>query len=273
MLKIVDMFSYEDIYELLRAEKLSTDLQPLRTEDLKKISEYLKMKENLLLSQDESVSLLSTQKRVKIQLELDNTRRTLRDLYEKRERKVLTRSIVTVRSGVGLKDTTNMLKHEQELYEHIITILSSSKDTFFEYILSLGREGKDPMNELHKLKEIAKTEVEQITKPEEAKIEVEIKKEKLNIKFIDNIQEFYGEDLKNYGPYKEGDIDELPGRIANLLISQNKARLIENEVPETDKYVLPEVQNKEPAQGNDGQAQAETKDQEARTEMGSSTDV
>ncbi len=253
------MFSYEDLYELLRAEKLSTDLQPLRKEDLKKIADYLKMKENLLLSQEESVSLLSAQKRAKIQIELDNARRTLKDLYEKRERKVINRGVVSVRSGLGMRDTTNMLKHEQELYETIISLLSASSTSFFDNMLAISQEDRDPMKELHKLREMAGREIDDLTKPRDATIEFV---EKLKVMFLEEAQEFYGEDLKSYGPYARNEVAEIPVKIANLLISQKKARLIENEIPKSDTNVLPNLQGTDRAQSISSETQAKTEGKE-----------
>ncbi len=45
---MVENFSYEDLYELLHAEKDATDLQGLNAEQLGKIREYFEAKKALL---------------------------------------------------------------------------------------------------------------------------------------------------------------------------------------------------------------------------------
>jgi len=106
-------FSYEDIYEILRAEKYSTDLQPIDKEQLRKINVYFKSKEEFLIRQKDTGFDEAAEK---TKIEYDNAKRALRDLYDKRERKVISRALFTARGNFKLKDTTNMLLSEEKLY-------------------------------------------------------------------------------------------------------------------------------------------------------------
>lgn len=44
---------------------------------------------------------------------------------------------------------------------------------------------------------------------------------------LTDVPEFVGTDLKNYGPYKEGDIATIPTENAKVLVQKNAAKIIE----------------------------------------------
>ncbi len=259
---MADSFTYEDIYELLRAEKFSAELQKITDKDLQKINEYLKVKERLI-SQEENTSIMSSSKKVQILNEIENARRTLSDLYEKRERKVINRAIVTIRSGSALKDTTNMLNFEVELYNNLIQTLQQNKQKFFNTLHS-ATESIDFLEKEMKEAEEMKNEFDLAEKTANVK--------KVKVEFLEKSEQFYGEDLKTYGPYSKRDTAELPEKIANLLREQKKVSILENESSKTNKKVLSEVQETHRAQNISDKEQAETKDKEESTEVGNSAD-
>lgn len=129
-----EVLSYEDLYDLLRIEKASADLEKLDLKDLYKIASYFKAKEDLLKQQEVSTAFSSTKARAKIQLEIDNAMQMLKDLFERREAKVINRAVFSIRSESKLKDTTNMLEHEEELYNALLDLLAKNKKEFFELI-------------------------------------------------------------------------------------------------------------------------------------------
>lgn len=222
---MIENFTYEDIYELLRVEKFSAEIQKINEEDLSKINDYLQIKEKLL-GQEESTSMMSSTKRVKILTEIENAKRTLGDLYEKRERKIINRAITTIRSGNTLKDTTNMLKFEIELYNNLISLLQNNKSEFFNTIYS-AEKNRDILEK--EMAEIEKMRSEMDLAEQTANIK------KKEVKFLEDSEQFYGEDLKTYGPYKKGEKDRLPEKIAKLLIEQKKIKLSEDESSKTDE--------------------------------------
>ena len=46
------------------------------------------------------------------------------------------------------------------------------------------------------------------------------------IRVLEDIPELTGPDLKNYGPYKKGDVAELPSELAVLIMNKGKGREI-----------------------------------------------
>lgn len=226
-----EAFSYDDIYNIIRTEKFSSELLNITAHDLRKIREYLRNKQNLLKKQTDSPQIFSSQKRAKVQLEIDNTLRTLKDLYDYREKKVINRAVFSVRDGSVLKDTTNMLKHEVEFYNVLLKVIPQHRKSFFDIL--------DPE------KTVDSDLTEDKTKNDKQKEEVI---NTVKVKFKKDIGAFVAEDLKSYGPYSAGTETDVPEKIANLLRGENKVEMVldtstseKDEVPETNKDILSEV--------------------------------
>jgi DNA replication initiation complex subunit (GINS family) len=207
----LEPFTYEDIYELLRAEKFATDLEEIPKNDLARIKAYLKSKEELLKKQEDATSILSSQKKIRIQQEIDNAIRALKDLYEIREKKIINRSIYGTRTGSQFKDTTNMLANEVNLYEQLLTVLHNQKEIFFKMI-DKATPTKAP---------------EATQKGEEDHPENKSDKPKIvfvDITCIQDCPEMFGEDLEKYGPFKPGEDCKLPEQLCTILENQGKVK-------------------------------------------------
>lgn len=226
--------TYEDIYELLRAEKYSADLQPLKPQDLIRIKEYFKMKEELLKKQKSSSVFSNRSKQDKILTEIENAWRALRDLYERREKKIINRALFSSRTK--LKDSTNMLASEEKLYSILIDFLKRNNVEFFENFgikvkfesEVTDMEKKEAPKDLKEKKEVAiKTADESnLTASSEADKIVEVQNQKKLIRFTEPVSELIGTDLQTYGPFEKEDMANLPEELANLLLKQNKAKEI-----------------------------------------------
>jgi DNA replication initiation complex subunit (GINS family) len=184
-------FSYEDIYELLRGEKYSTDLQPLDQEILRKIHDYLKTKNKMLEKQSKDSEFFDKEKHEKLKTELENAERALKEFYEKRERKIINRAQFSSRTNFKLKDSTNMLESEEKLYNELIELLKKSLNEFQESYNNI------------------KT--------------IEPKDDCTKIKCKEAIPQMKCSDLKKYGPFEAESIVNIPNELAKVLITQNKA--------------------------------------------------
>ena len=227
--------SYEDIYELLRTEKYSADLQPLKPQDLVKIKEYFALKEEMLKKQKSSTVFFDRSKQDKIVIEIENAWRALRDLYERREKKIINRALFTSRTNFKLKDSTNMLASEEKLYSLLIDLLRRNNMEFFENFgikikyeneKTDARPEKEATKALKEGKEVAIKAVEDnLTAASEADKVIGPKPKKL-IRFTEAVSELVDTDLQACGPFEKEDIANLPEELANLLIRQNKAKEI-----------------------------------------------
>ncbi len=186
---------------------MNPDLQPLPDTTLASIREYFSSKKELLEKQDAVGTIFASKaKKAKIVDEIENAKRTLRDLYEKRERKVISQAIFTVRTDSKLKDNTNMLPAEEELYGEMIELLKGTRRRF----MSTFR---------------AKPKKEEEAPKEEPQREQ--KAEGVVLKFVEEVPQLVDSDLKEYGPFAINEVASLPEQLAILVVKQGKAVRIE----------------------------------------------
>jgi len=218
-----DAFTYEDIYELYRNERFSTDLQELTPGDLKKIKNYFEDKNKETKNQDQSLNLFSTHNRAKIQVELSNATRVVKDLLERRERKVISRAVFNSRSEDSLRDTSNMLKIEEELYDQLTVLLKRFRKGF---LATIDNDGNYPIEKMQPLK---------IGKKSEPKVADVPKK----YYALETIPEFFGPDTNKFGPFNQGDVVNAPEEIINILLPQNKIGLEKPEHQDASEPISP----------------------------------
>lgn len=197
------MVNYETLYGILRKEKYQVELQKLDKTFFQDVNNYLIEKEKILESQKQKGTFLNEIKKTKIQIK--NIKKILKELYEKRENKILQLAVLSIR-GNNKDDFTNILQEERQLYKDIKNILNVNKEKILSNILS-------------------KKQV--IPKPKDIKIE-NSRTTKL-IRFLDSTSKFVGDDLQIYGPYEPESVANLPMKVADILIKRNKAEQINYE--------------------------------------------
>src|SRR3989338_1476783 len=82
------VITYETLYDILRKEKSSNELQDLDESFLQDVFEYLRDKKSLVTNQP-SESMFSLEEQRRTQQQLENAQRLLRDIYEWRGKKNL----------------------------------------------------------------------------------------------------------------------------------------------------------------------------------------
>lgn len=197
------VFTYEALYELLRREKSREELQKIELTFFNDVLNYLKDKQTAF---DESLAkndVFSQGEREKIGVQLGNAKRLLRDLYDIRERKILTMAINHCRTKTHFVDSTNLLPEESLMFQSTCTILSQHRSGV-----------------LQKLCDLRKPELLPCILPVP---EIEKNESKKQIKFLESVESFAGEELEMYGPYEKNSEATLPRELADILIAQGKA--------------------------------------------------
>lgn len=229
---MTDAITYEDIYELLRAEKNSADLEKLDAKYLSNVKDYIAAKRKLLERQKGGM-FSGLKERAKILTEIENVRVALKDLFERRERKVINRALYTLRTELKMKDTTNMLAHEAELYNILLANLEKSKLAFS----SLVGEATDQYESIcddavsppkPQTQQPVEEYIQNNTPNTEQDTNVRDYKEKastdINLEFLENVPELVDANLKKHGPFMAGEIESMPSELAQILIAQGKAK-------------------------------------------------
>lgn len=180
------MITYNDLYEALRKERYSEQLQPLLKNFIKEVAAYLKDKEEVVGKEVDIFSDVT--KKAKKQLE--NAVSIFKELMLRRKKKLLDLTFVSAETGISKRDFDNMLNFEKATFDKIMKAINEG-DKEVEKLLS-GRKSE------------------------------EIEKNKMVV-FKQNTDEFLDLEGNKLGPFKEGEIVNIPQEIANILIVDNKA--------------------------------------------------
>ncbi|MEK6854941.1 MAG: hypothetical protein AABX73_01850 [Nanoarchaeota archaeon] len=186
------MITYNDLYELLRKEKYSETLQPLPKQFLADFSEYLNDKSNLPQIEKESLFLDSLTKTKK---QFENAVSIFRELITKRKRKILNLVFVATETGIMKRDHENMLTHEKEIFEKLVKLFEESDKNMAKIMNNVAQK----------------------------------KAENKLIIFKQEIEQFIDHSGNTLGPFKSGELVNIETSIADILVSENKASLIDEE--------------------------------------------
>lgn len=197
---MADLITYESIYEVLRKEKYESEMQKLSPNFFSEVINYLKEKKSILDSQKSQDSIFSKEAE-KTEKQLQNVKKLLRELYDRRENKIVQMALFTSRTGIPA-DTPNLLKEEEEFYKSLATVLGDCRKGILDSLLAL----KNP----------------QIIAPKD--IKTENKENTKLVRFLYPMPKFMGEDLNIYGPFSSEDIANLPPKVAQLLINKKRVK-------------------------------------------------
>lgn len=200
------IITYETLYEILRLEKYRKELQKLDAAFFHNVSKYLEEKKSILQSQESKDNMFAQQNIEKTRKQLENIQKILKELYEKRESKIVQLALFCSRTKSKLQDDSMLLDEEKKMYERIADDLSMFREGIAERLV----EGKKP--EIRQAKDIK-------IQPQD------LSKNKL-VRFLQAVPQFVGEDLNTYGPYEAEDVANLPMKVSEILIKNKRVEEI-----------------------------------------------
>jgi len=186
------MITYNDLYDALRKERYSEQLQPIPKNFVKDVSAYLKDKKEMAnkKSDDFSDAILKTKK------QFENSIAIFKELILRRKKKILELAFIAAETGISKRDFDNMLLIEKECFDGIMESLEKG-DKKIEEILKGTDTKESPKNKM--------------------------------IVFIDNTDKFLDLEGNELGPFMTGDIANLSEEIANILIVDKKAEGVDRD--------------------------------------------
>ena len=206
--------TYETLFEVLRREKTRDELQKLDPTFFDDVVNYLKEKVNALEHLKHKSDLFAVEEQKKAEKQLENTKKIIKELYERREKKIISMATDASRTFSTIIDTTAMLNKEKMFFDYLVELLNR----FRKGILFSIMEAKPPEIEKPKQEEPG---------TKEAPAPAETPEDKL-IRFTHSVPKFFGENLEEYGPFEKEDIAKLPTSVANILIGKQRAEEIAN---------------------------------------------
>ncbi len=188
------MIAYNDLYDALRKERYSEQLQPLQKDFVKEVANYLKDREEAV-SKEKDLFSEELQKNKK---HLENAISIFKELMLRRKKKLLELAFISAETGISKRDFENMLHFEKETFEKIMKAINEGDKKVEKTLSGVDEAGENAQ------------------------------KNKLII-FKSDTEEFLDFEGNKLGPFKKGDIVNLPQEIANILIVDNKADPVEEE--------------------------------------------
>jgi DNA replication initiation complex subunit (GINS family) len=225
--------TYETLFDLLRREKNREDLQGLDRDFYEQVLAYLREKENLL-SRKEDTSYFSNDKE-KLKIQFQNIRRLVKELYERREKKIINIALVKARTGSDVIDTGTMLPCETEFFEDMVELFSNYKSEILDKVINLREFNgfvKNGTSTSSRFTAVSDEEVSYESSNTETNPEVhfkpvqaETKAEPNNkkIKILEYLPKFMGLRGEVLGPYEKDAVVELDRQIADLLVKKGRA--------------------------------------------------
>ena len=185
------MITYNELYDALRKERYSEQLQPIPKNFIKEVADYLRDKKEIANKKDDDFSdtILKTKK------QFENSISIFKEFMLRRKKKILELAFVATETGISKRDFENMLAVEKECFEGIMKSLEKGDKKISEMLK--GAEEEKNKNKM--------------------------------IVFIENTDEFLDLDGNKLGPFDKGDIANISEEIANILILDKKAEGVEEE--------------------------------------------
>ena len=250
--------TYETLYEILRAEKNKDELQELDENFYKNVLSYLKDKTKILQDAAMNDNIFATDETETTRLQISNIKKIIKEIYDRREKKILDIAINKSRTNSDIIDTSNLLLQEQKFFKTMTGLLDLFRQGILHQLLLLKEPSIEvecekqeettaeqstviepsampaamQTNATHSetqaqpipenkeaMRAIAQSTLTTAEQPQILSLQTGNKK----IKITKQTEQFVGKELELYGPFNEGEVTELPGEIADILIGNGKA--------------------------------------------------
>ncbi|MDD5133087.1 MAG: hypothetical protein PHD81_02840 [Candidatus Nanoarchaeia archaeon] len=211
--EVKELITYESLYETLRKEKINPELQELNPIFFKQVQMYVKDKEAILKSQEGKDSVFSSVEAQKTRKQIENSQKIMIELYERRESKIIQLAMFHSRTN-SPNEFNNMLPEEMELYKRVSNELNAFRGSILNTLLT-GNLPSLPLST--ETKDLKIPENQENTQNTSLKL----------VKFLNAVPKFVGDDLKVYGPFEEEDMANLPIKVANVLLENQRVELIQ----------------------------------------------
>jgi len=231
--------TYETLFDLLRREKNREELQSLDNDFYEQVLAYLKEKKEALSRKGDELFVSAEREKLKIQFQ--NIRRIIKELYERREKKIINMALTRVRTGSDVIDTSALLPSEKEFFDEQVALFTRYREEVLNSILHLQgfnnrkeiKTGGGEKGETKPRLEAEEKEKDDVKKEEpvmrggveeekEVLEDADVSKKK-RIRVISAIPEFVGLKGETIGPFNKGDVVELDEALADVLIRKGGA--------------------------------------------------
>lgn len=184
------MITYSELYEALRKERYSEQLQLLSKQFIPDCFEYFKDKKEFSDKDEELFSDIATKNKKK----LENAIAIFKELLLRRRKKIVNLAFVASETGISKKDFENMLEFERELFEEIVKSLEKAEKN-----LSGQMAGKK----------------------DEQKFRL--------VRFLEEVPAFLDMNGNDVGPFEKGEVANIENEIVEILARDKRVEIIDKD--------------------------------------------
>ncbi len=196
----MDLISYETIRTAHRAEKDET-LQKLPENFFQSVRTWLATKS----ARGDTASLL----------EVENAKKLIEDLINRRERKIMMSALRAVR---GSSPPVGMTNSEMIFFDKMVVQLNDFRTITTENIIGPAAMAEEKV--MAAVESVAALPKPQLVQPPLPKNGHTL------VKMLSDLPRFVGTDMNSYGPLKNGDMITLPADTANMLFGKGMAETV-----------------------------------------------
>ena len=183
------MITYNDLYEALRKERYSQELQLLKDRFLDDVAEYFADKKQFSEKESDMFSEIA----IKSKKKLENAITNFRELLRIRRKKLLNLAFVAAEIGISKKDFENLLGFEKEFFEEVVKSLEKADKNLNN---AMAGERQD-------------------------------KKYRL-VRFLEDVEEFLGLGGGGIGPFEKGEVANLEREIVEILEKDRRVEVLDD---------------------------------------------
>lgn len=240
--------TYETLFEILQREKNRGELQKLDETFFLDVKQYIRTKTATSNNDDDQSRLFEEQAKLKALHELKNIKKIVKEIYEKRERKIIDLALNRSRTANFIQNP-NLLPEEKILHQDLLSTFDQNRKTILYGALTDTPLPTMPHTQTRTQVTTEETTQETPTstqtttpnpeeqaqtahiptnEPQQIPTEAEAL-ETTTIRFTAPVSQFVGTELEAYGPYEKEDIANIPTELAQVLIRKQKAEAISTE--------------------------------------------
>jgi DNA replication initiation complex subunit (GINS family) len=246
------VITYETLFELLRLEKSREELQKLSDTFFEDLISYVNNKKTRFESKESQGILFQRDEREIARQELENIKKIVKEIYDRREKKIIANALNKARTGITLIDTSKMLASEKILFSAVSSVLTQFREKVLFELANGRRPNTENLSDSLSLKISTGSLESPLIPPGNPDRGADIQKEFLGhqsalyepkelkttpnfsekepiirkVRFLQPIGEIVGPDLRIYGPYEEGSVEDLPNELARVLFDRKQAENI-----------------------------------------------
>lgn len=206
--------TYETLFDLLRKETSREDLQELPETFYGEVLDFMRKKQ-----EDAAASGIAGQRAT---IEFENIKKIMKELYDRRERKILLLALNKARTESAIIDPSILLPQERTLFDKLVTSLRNNKKEVLDALFALEAVPKGIARPLS-ARDTPSAQAEESQLPEKETPKAgSTDKSMLKVKFLNSLPKFLGPDKTVFGPYEKGAEAQLPAGIATVLIKKGR---------------------------------------------------